>query len=148
MSATQTEPKVEPAYLLSEEGPNDWLVRKVVPSEAGPRLLTEYRVRFGQCPCEGFQRHLSCRHVRMVQHNPEGGAPLAGARKAAMRLAAAWEDAFDRLVFDEYVEDVGGRTVRFVKMAARGQPVRLGGREYWKILAIHRGAIIEIRIGR
>jgi len=147
MSAMQTEPKVESSYLLSEEGPNDWLVRKVEPSEAGPRLLAEYPVRFGQCPCEGFQRHLSCRHVRMVQHNPQGGAPRAGARKAAMRLAAAWENAFDRLVFDEYVEDTSG-TVRFVKMAARGQPVRLGGHDYWKILAVYRGAIIEIHIGR
>lgn len=146
MSDTAHKPtlsRVWAGYLLSEAEPHVWRVIKV---DAHGRPEESYRVAHGNCDCKGFQSHLDCRHVKLVQHRPDR-TTRRKAREVATEVIEQWDDRLVMMIDGYDVKDGDEDDVREVILRAKGDPIEFDGRKHWTILGVRKGVYVRINIG-
>jgi hypothetical protein len=141
-------------YLLSKIDGAEWRVFKVEGEGEQLRIAARYTVRRGKCECEGFTRHLDCRHVKMIQHRlPPVTRDVA--RAAALQLVRNLNDAgtFDRIVLDGYEYDpdaeADGKDAVISRALVRvwGDPLEVDGVKHWRVFGLmKKGALVEVKI--
>jgi hypothetical protein len=138
--------KIDPGYIVSEIGPNQFKVYKLdfSPSPDGYiNVEKAYSVIQGVCDCEGFKHRLRCRHVDLIRNRPKTVSRLE-ARVAAVEIMESWEWRFDRIVFDEFVFEEDSDDIREVKLKAWGKPIIFDGRNHNKLTGVAKNGAFVI----
>ncbi len=135
--------RVWAGYLLSEVDRNVWRVVKLDP--VGRKVEATYTVDHGSCGCRGFESHLDCRHVKMVQHRPVA-TTRKKARRAATEVIESLEGLFDTVIDGYDLEDGDEDKVLQVRLRARGRPIDFDGRRHWMILGVRKGVYVRVQI--